>query len=88
MTAAPRFTEDELVEIIDGTRFRTPVMRDSGPDHDSVDVLHPHNRDCRYRFARDATGCTYLLLLSTREHKLLVSGKLTECLALLKLFLP
>lgn len=84
MSNAPRFTPDELIDIIDGTRFRTSITRDSGPDHDRIDVPHPYKRDCLYRFARDSTGWTYLLRISPDEYKMLVGGKLSECLALLR----
>lgn len=80
MTMPPRFSPDELLDIIDGTRLRSPVMRDKGPDHDSIDLLIPHMPGCSYRFARDRTGWTYLIYTAADEFKLMASGTLGECL--------
>jgi hypothetical protein len=78
-----RFTVDELVAIIDGTRLRSKVRRTIGPELDLVDVLLPHMPGCAYRFARDATGWTYLLHVAPEQTRLLVAGTLAECLTLI-----
>ena len=69
MTAPPRFSSDELVDIINTTRMRSTVTRDSGPDHDAVDLVIPHMPGSTYRFARDNTGWTYLLHVAPDQVK-------------------
>lgn len=78
--SAPRFTADELVDIINGTGLRSVVMRDNGPGHDRLDLLLPHMEGHSYRFERDATGYTYLLHAAPGDLKLLASGSLDDCL--------
>jgi hypothetical protein len=79
---APRFSDDELVEILNTTRQRSIIIRDTGPDHDSVDVPITHMPGCAYRFVRDQTGWTYFMLRSPGEVKLKIAGTLDECLGL------
>lgn len=74
------FTDDELVDIINGTGLRSVVMRDNGPGHDRIDLLLPHMDGHSYRFERDATGHTYLLHSSPSDLKLITSGTLDDCL--------
>jgi hypothetical protein len=83
MSAPPRFSEDELVDIIIGTRMRSAVHRDTGPEHDRIDILIPHMPGCSYRFERDRSGWTYLLHTSRDECKLISVGTLPECLGIL-----
>jgi hypothetical protein len=58
MTIPPRFSDDQLVDIINATRLRSPIMRDSGPDYDRVTIVIPYQQGSAYRFERDATGWT------------------------------
>ena len=75
-----RFTDDELVEILNATGLRSVVLRDNGPGHDRLDLLLPHMEGHSYRFERDATGHTYLLHSAPEELKLITSGTLEDCL--------
>lgn len=75
-----RFSDDYLIDILTATGLRSLVMRDSGPGHDRLDLLIPHQTGSSYRFERDAVGHTYLLHASPCDLKLLTSGTLAECL--------
>lgn len=81
----PRFSDEELIDIIDATRQRSTVTRHTGPDHDRVDVPIRYMPGCAYRFERDKTGWSYFLLKSPGEElKLVVAGTLEECLGMLR----
>jgi hypothetical protein len=75
----PRFSDDDLKSIITATNLRSALIRDSGPDHDAIDLPIPHG--AVYRFQRDATG-THLLFIGADDHdrRLMASGTLAECL--------
>jgi hypothetical protein len=79
--SAPRFSDDELVDIINATRLRSRVMRDKGPVHDRIDLLIAHQPGSAYRFERDATGWTYLVHIASDQWKLIASGSLADCLS-------
>lgn len=79
MSAPPRFSDDELIDIINATRLRSPVHRALAQDHDRIDILIPHMTRSWFRFQRDATG-TALLLIGAEDQKLMRSGTLDECL--------
>lgn len=93
MTASPkstaaRFSDDEIADIINATRQRSMVVRDTGPGHDRIDVSITYMPQSAYRFERDATGWTYFLLVSPGDLKLIVAGTLEECLLPLRQFQP
>lgn len=75
-----RFSDDDLIDILNATGLRSVVMRDNGPGHDRLDLLIPTMAGSSYRFERDAIGHTYLLHASPDDLKLITSGTLTECL--------
>lgn len=78
--SAHHFTDDEMIDILNGTGLRSVVMRDNGPGHDRLDLLLSHMPGHSYRFERDATGCTYLLHSAPGDLRLLASGSLDDCL--------
>jgi hypothetical protein len=82
MSTPPRFSDDELIDIITGTRLLSAVFRDTRPDRDRVDIALPHRPGHFYRFERDSTGWTYLLFATADQFKLVIAGELVECLAL------
>jgi hypothetical protein len=93
MTAIPkphvsRFSDDEIADIINTTRQRSTVTRDTGPEHDRIDVAITYMPDSAYRFERDASGWTYFILKSHDELKLVIAGTLDECLLPIKQFRP
>lgn len=82
MIGPPRFSADDIADIINATGLRSAVLRDNGPGHDRIDVMISHRPDCSFRFELDAVGHVYLLHASPCELKLLMSGTLTECLSM------
>jgi hypothetical protein len=74
------FSDDELVDILNGTGLRSVVMRSTSHDHDRIDLLIAHVAGSSYRFERDARGGTHLLHVSPCDLKLLASGSLEDCL--------
>jgi hypothetical protein len=77
----PRFSDEELIDILNATRLRSPVMRDIGPEHDRVEIMIPHLSGCSYRFQRNASEWTCLVFMAPGHWKLMASGSLAECLS-------
>lgn len=80
MSAPPRFSKADQVEIIAATGLRYPLHHTEGDDYDRIDVILPHRPGCSYRLERDVAGCTYLLMCTPDDLRLLVCGTLAECL--------
>ena len=80
MNSPHRFSDDELIDILNTTGLRSVVMRSTSNERERIDLLIPHVPGRSYRFERDTTGNTYLLYASPNELKLLVSGLLETCL--------
>jgi hypothetical protein len=81
MTAPPQFSDEEIIDILNVTRLCSAVMRDTGPDHDRIDLVIPHIPGCAYRFERDGTGWTSLVFTAFDHSALVASGTLAECLS-------
>lgn len=80
MNAPHRFTDDELIDILNTAGLRSVVLRSTSDERDRIDLLIPHIPGSSYRFERDATGYTHLLYAKPNELKLLVTGLLETCL--------
>lgn len=80
MNAPHRFSDDEIIDILNTTGLRSVVMRSTSEGQDRIDLLIPHIPGRSYRFERDAKGQTHLLYVNPTELKLLVSGLLETCL--------
>lgn len=76
----PRFSDDELIDILNGTGLRSVVMRSTSHGHDRIDLLIPSNAGSSYRFEKDARGHVHLLHASPDDLRLLASGTLDDCL--------
>jgi hypothetical protein len=80
MKSAPWFSDDDIIEIINATGLRSAITRNSGPGHDRLDLLIPYATGSSYRFERDVTGSTYLLVASSDDLRLVAVGTLADCL--------